>query len=417
MLPPPRIPATTEDDEDRRQRGPRRRRLPPAGTSSRGSTACGWTNSGLGIGGPRDQNAGMLLIARACRAPSSFRVSDAADRCGEPGPASGRTAGNAGPGAFFKPLFCCPGGRAETTWPSAFASTAPATARTLLQRLPWIESNSAGPSPVPRWPRSPPFPSGSPGSPGTTRRCCAASARWLATSREHHNYTYDLTKLNRDHLAWFVSVVCDVPVGQVRDCFAEIERRRRRCAGTSRPPPPPPTGAAWPTARSATRAAARLVRDGPGPRPAHVVGDRHRQGTGQLCPGRGPAAQRRGGCARAGSPSLDINPEAGYLARDARPGRTWSTWWSAISVTRRARWTARSTCSCTTATTAAPTNERELRRRRAEAGPGRVPAHRQRHQPPACCRARRAHRPAVPRLPGTPRATTGIPGDGIGVAW
>ena len=35
----------------------------------------------------------------------------------------------------------------------------------------------------------------------------AASARWLVTSREHHNYTYDLTALNRDHLAWFVAAV------------------------------------------------------------------------------------------------------------------------------------------------------------------------------------------------------------------
>ncbi|MDI5939431.1 class I SAM-dependent methyltransferase, partial [Micromonospora sp. DH15] len=35
-----------------------------------------------------------------------------------------------------------------------------------------------------------------------------ASARWLVTSREHHNYTYELTTLSRHHLSWFVSVVC-----------------------------------------------------------------------------------------------------------------------------------------------------------------------------------------------------------------
>jgi hypothetical protein len=31
-------------------------------------------------------------------------------------------------------------------------------------------------------------------------RVVAATARWLVTSREHHNYTYDLTALNVDHL-------------------------------------------------------------------------------------------------------------------------------------------------------------------------------------------------------------------------
>ncbi|MEV2240710.1 class I SAM-dependent methyltransferase, partial [Micromonospora sp. NPDC049891] len=49
------------------------------------------------------------------------------------------------------------------------------------------------------------------------------SARWLVASREHHNYTYELTKLSRNHLAWFVSVVCELPVKQVRGYLAEIE--------------------------------------------------------------------------------------------------------------------------------------------------------------------------------------------------
>src|SRR5690606_2431381 len=49
------------------------------------------------------------------------------------------------------------------------------------------------------------------------------SLRWLFTSREHHNYTYDLTPLNREHLAWFVSLLCDVPVSRVRYWFDEIE--------------------------------------------------------------------------------------------------------------------------------------------------------------------------------------------------
>src|SRR5690606_39568112 len=37
-------------------------------------------------------------------------------------------------------------------------------------------------------------------------RMIGTSLRWLFTSREHHNYTYDLTPLNRSHLAWFVEI-------------------------------------------------------------------------------------------------------------------------------------------------------------------------------------------------------------------
>ena len=51
----------------------------------------------------------------------------------------------------------------------------------------------------------------------------ATSARWLVTSREHTNFTYDLTPLSREHLAWYVSAVCDVPVARVRGYFAELE--------------------------------------------------------------------------------------------------------------------------------------------------------------------------------------------------
>ena len=54
-------------------------------------------------------------------------------------------------------------------------------------------------------------------------RVLATSIRWLFTSREHHNYTYDLTRLSREHLAWFVSVTCDIPVKQARAYFDELE--------------------------------------------------------------------------------------------------------------------------------------------------------------------------------------------------
>ncbi|WP_433390621.1 O-methyltransferase [Micromonospora sp. KLBMP9576] len=142
-----------------------------------------------------------------------------------------------------------------------------------------------------------------------------ASARWLVTSREHHNYTYELTKLSRHHLAWFVSVVCDVPVKQVRAYFAEIES----------------DGVLRGHIESATAAAARrgladrqvryarrigwyaIVR---ATRPTHVVETGVDKGLGTCVLA---AALLRN--AAEGHPgrvtSLDINPEAGYLARTA----------------------------------------------------------------------------------------------------
>ncbi|WP_405722872.1 class I SAM-dependent methyltransferase [Streptomyces sp. NBC_01537] len=53
------------------------------------------------------------------------------------------------------------------------------------------------------------------------------SARWLVRSREHTNFTYDLTPLNREHLAWFISTVAARPVGEVRKYFDEVESDHR----------------------------------------------------------------------------------------------------------------------------------------------------------------------------------------------
>ena len=135
--------------------------------------------------------------------------------------------------------------------------------------------------------------------------------------REHHNYTYDLTKLNRDHLAWYVAHVCDVPVGQVRDWFAELEgdQALRRHIQTA-------------TAASDRRGLAdRQVRYGRrlgwyamvrARKPAHVVETGTDKGLGSCVLA---AALLRN--AAEGAPgrltSVDINPEAGYLIRDARP--------------------------------------------------------------------------------------------------
>ncbi|MCL7459052.1 class I SAM-dependent methyltransferase [Micromonospora echinofusca] len=141
------------------------------------------------------------------------------------------------------------------------------------------------------------------------------SARWLVTSREHHNYTYELTKLSRHHLAWFVSVVCDVPVKQVRAYFAEIESddvlRRHiesATAGAAR------RGLADRQVRYARRIGwYAIVR---ATKPTHVVETGVDKGLGSCVLA---AALLRN--AADGHPgrvtSLDINPEAGYLARTA----------------------------------------------------------------------------------------------------
>ncbi|WP_329107920.1 class I SAM-dependent methyltransferase [Micromonospora sp. NBC_01699] len=144
-------------------------------------------------------------------------------------------------------------------------------------------------------------------------RVVRVSARWLFTSREHHNYTYDLTRLSREHLAWFVSVLCDTPVKQVRDYLAEIEsdqdlRRHieRTTAASAR------RGLADRHVRYARRIGwYAIVR---ATRPAHIVETGVDKGLGTCV--LASALLRN---AAEGHPgrvtSLDINPEAGYLAR------------------------------------------------------------------------------------------------------
>lgn len=50
----------------------------------------------------------------------------------------------------------------------------------------------------------------------------AASGRWLASSREHTNYTYDLEPLNLEHLAWFVADLAGSSVAEARAVIDEI---------------------------------------------------------------------------------------------------------------------------------------------------------------------------------------------------
>jgi len=150
-------------------------------------------------------------------------------------------------------------------------------------------------------------------------RVVRTSARWLFASREHHNYTYDLTDLSREHLAWFVGMTCDVPIGQVRAYLTEIESDddlrehiRRATAASAR------RGLADRNVRFARRVGwYAMVR---AKRPAHVVETGVDKGLGTCVIA---AALLRN--AAEGHPgrvtSLDINPEAGYLAK-AEP---WST--------------------------------------------------------------------------------------------
>jgi predicted O-methyltransferase YrrM len=147
----------------------------------------------------------------------------------------------------------------------------------------------------------------------------AASARWLVTSREHHNYTYDLTALNRDHLAWFVAMICDTPVPVIRDYLAEIAADdalrthiRTTTASAAR------RGLADRQVRYARRVGwYAIVR---ARKPAHVVetGVDKGLGTSVLA-----AAVLRN--IEEGHPgrvtAIDINPEAGYLVRTG----VWST--------------------------------------------------------------------------------------------
>lgn len=142
-------------------------------------------------------------------------------------------------------------------------------------------------------------------------RVLGTSLRWLFGSREHHNYTYDLTRLNRHHLAWYVAAVCDVPVVSVRRWFAELDHDHRLRAHIQTA-----------TATSARRGLAdRSVRYGRrlgwyamvrARRPAHVVEAGVDKGLGTCVLA---AALLRN--AAEGHPGrltgLDINPDAGYL--------------------------------------------------------------------------------------------------------
>src|SRR5215467_1132512 len=144
-------------------------------------------------------------------------------------------------------------------------------------------------------------------------RVLRSSARWLVTSREHHNYTYDLTALNREHLAWFVSDVCAVPVAQARAWMAELEADEvlrhhieTTTAASAR------RGLADRHVRYARRAGWYAIVRARGP--AHVVETGTDKGLGTCVIA--AALLRNAAEGRPGRvTTVDLNPEAGYLTR------------------------------------------------------------------------------------------------------
>ncbi len=150
------------------------------------------------------------------------------------------------------------------------------------------------------------------------------SARWLFASREHHNYTYDLTPLSRDHLAWFVAVTCDVPVATVRGYFAEIEgddalrgHIERATAASAR------RGLADRRVRYARRIGwYAIVR---ARRPAHVVETGVDKGLGTVVLASALLRNAADGGTRAGSPR-STSTRRPATSRGRRRGATSSTW-------------------------------------------------------------------------------------------
>lgn len=138
-------------------------------------------------------------------------------------------------------------------------------------------------------------------------RVAAASIRWLFLSREHTNLTYELTTLNREHLAWFVASVTGAPVGDIRRYMAELQdddqlrtHVRVRTSEAAR------KGIADPDARYARRLGwYAFVR---ATKPAHVVETGTDKGLGSCVLG---AALLRNGGGRL--TTIDYNPESGYL--------------------------------------------------------------------------------------------------------
>ncbi len=144
-------------------------------------------------------------------------------------------------------------------------------------------------------------------------RVLKASVHWLLNSREHHNYTYDLTKRNRDHLAWFLSAVTGVTVDDLRCWLDEVEHDDDlRAALATAVATSNRRGLADKTVRYGRRigwyACVRALK------PKHVVETGIDKGLGSCLIA--AALRRNAEEGHAGRLSaLDINPDAGYLVQ------------------------------------------------------------------------------------------------------
>ena len=57
---------------------------------------------------------------------------------------------------------------------------------------------------------------------GFTLRTLQVSIKWIFTSREYTNYTYEISARNIVHLAWFVSLITKKDISEIEDYFSEI---------------------------------------------------------------------------------------------------------------------------------------------------------------------------------------------------
>jgi hypothetical protein len=133
------------------------------------------------------------------------------------------------------------------------------------------------------------------------------STRWLFRSREHTNYTYELTSLNRKHLTWFVANVACIDIETARGYIEEVlygDALKRHIADVTRTSPR--RWLADPSALLGRRIGwYALVR---ARKPQHVVETGTDKGLGSVVLA---AALLRNGFGRL--TTIDNNPASGYL--------------------------------------------------------------------------------------------------------
>lgn len=138
-------------------------------------------------------------------------------------------------------------------------------------------------------------------------RVMRQSLRWLVNSREHTNYTYELTELNMGQLAWFVANLTHHDVHEVRAYLDELLTDQELADHiVSSTLASDRRGLADPVARYGRRlgwyAIVRALR------PEHVVETGTDKGLGSVVLA---AALLRNGRGRL--TTIDVNPAAGYL--------------------------------------------------------------------------------------------------------